>query len=193
MSTIKDFGIPNIQRGAILQPKAQNKWRVTFSGIGGLPSSRELSMQVVQTKRPTLEFEQIELRRYNSRAWVASTHNWEEMTMSVEDDVGSLASKVIQQQLQLQQQLIGVEGPWLASATEASQYKFALTLDMLDGNEGVLETWVCEGCWIRSAEYGELDYAGQEKLSINLSIRFDHAYQTFGNYSGPGFATGGHG
>ena len=193
MATINDFGIPNVQRGAILQPKAQNKFRVTFAGIGGLPSSRELSMQVVQAKRPSLHHEEIELRRYNSRAWVASQHNWDEMTMSVEDDVGSLASKIIQSQMQLQQHLIGVEGPWLATATEGSQYKFALTLDILDGNEGVLETWVCEGCWIKSVDYGTLDYDQYDKLKLELTIRFDHAYQTFGSYSGPGFATGGHG
>jgi len=191
MSTLTDFGIPGVQQGAILQPKLKNRWRVTFTQIGGLSSSLPLSMQVITTKRPKVIHQEIELFRYNSRAWIAGAHNWEELSMTVEDDVASTASNVIQQQLQLQQWLIGSDGTWLATAAEGSLYKFSTQLDMLDGGTNVLESWVMEGCWFTNADYGEVGYEENAKVTIELGMRFDNAYQTIYTYANAGYATGG--
>lgn len=118
MSTINDFGIPGVGSG-ILHPKHKNRWRVTFANMGGGADSQPVSMQAVTVTRPKVSFEEIELHRYNSRAWVAGKHNWEAMQLTIEDDVTSTASTVIQAQLQKQQWLIGAEGQWLAEIGRA--------------------------------------------------------------------------
>ena len=194
MSTINDFGIPGVGTG-ILQPKMKNKWRVTFANMGGGVDSQPLSMQAVTTSRPVLSFEEVELHRYNSRAWVAGKHNWEMINMTFEDDVTSTATSVIQQQLQAQQWLIGAEGQWLAAAGEGSLYKFVTYMDMLDGNEQVIERWTLEGCWLMNVDYTDLDYAANDPVQINIQMRFDHARQDNlnGYDQGEGVATGGAG
>ena len=186
MATINDFGVPIPGGGTgILHPKLINKYRVLFNNIGGLPDSRALSVQAIEVARPNLTFEEVELFRYNSRGWVAARHNWEMLAMVVEDDITSSASKIIQAQIQRQQFLIGVEGPWLATAIDGNSYKFSVELDVLDGNEAPLEIWFYEGCWIQAANYNNGQYGvGNETWKINLSIRFDHAYQRFFNTSG---------
>lgn len=193
MSTINDFGIPGVGSG-ILHPKHKNRWRVTFANMGGGADSQPLSMQAIQVSRPKITFDEIELHRYNSRAWVAGKHNWEPLSLTVEDDVTGTASTVIQAQLQKQQWLIGAEGQWLAAAGEGSLYKFVTYIDMLDGNDQVIEKWTVEGCFIQNADYGDLNYTENDKVTISLTLRFDHARQTVGGYSqGPGVATGGAG
>lgn len=193
MSTINDFGIPGVGSG-ILHPKHKNRWRVTFANMGGGADSQPVSMQAVTVTRPKVSFEEIELHRYNSRAWVAGKHNWEAMQLTIEDDVTSTASSVVQAQLQKQQWLIGAEGQWLAAAGEGSLYKFVTYLDMLDGNDQVIEKWTVEGCFIQNADYGDLDYGANDKVVITLTLRFDHARQTLGGYNqGQGVATGGAG
>lgn len=190
MATINDFGIPEVGTG-ILQPKMKNRWRVIFTNIGGATDSQPLSMQAITVSRPNLSFDEVQLDRYNSRGWVAAKHTWSEMNLTIEDDVTSQAARVIQEQLQKQQYLTGIEGPWLAAAPEGSVYKFTTRLDMLDGNEQVIERWYVEGCWIKTADYTDLDYAASEKVVINLTLRYDHARQEFPNYTGgPGLATG---
>ena len=141
MSTINDFGIPGVGSG-ILHPKHKNRWRVTFANMGGGIDSQPVSMQAVTVTRPKLSFEEIELHRYNSRAWVAGKHNWEPLSLTIEDDVTGTASTVIQAQLQKQQWLIGAEGQWLAAAGEGSLYKFVTYIDQLDGNDQVIEKWL---------------------------------------------------
>lgn len=193
MATINDFGIPGIGSG-ILQPKLRNRWRVTFSNMGGGIDSQPLSMQAINVTRPVLTFDEVELHRYNSRSWIAGKHNWEMTTITFEDDVTSGASQVIQDQLQAQQWLIGAEGQWLAARGEGSLYKFVTTYDLLDGNEQVIEEWILEGCWIQNVDYTNLDYATSEAVQITLAVRFDHARQLLGGYDqGQGVATGGPG
>lgn len=194
MATVNQMGIPGVGTG-ILQPKLKNRWRVTFSGMGGEgASSQPLSMQVVTVERPKLSFQEVELHRYNSRAYVASKHEWQPINMSLEDDVTGSASAVIQAQQQKQQFLIGAEGPFLAAAPEGALYKFGTKIEMLDGQEQVIERWVLQGCFLQNGDYTDLDYSNGEAVLINLIIRFDHAYQEIGGYNaGEGVALGGQG
>lgn len=193
MSTINDIGIPGVGSG-ILQPKKKNLWRVTFANMGGGADSQPLSMQAVQVTRPKLTHEKIELRRYNSVSLIAGKHSWDPMTLTVQDDVTGTAAAVIQAQEQKQQWLIGAEGQWLAAAGEGSLYKYVTYLDLMDGNDQVIEKWTVEGCWIEIADYGELDYMSSDPVTITLTVSFDHARQNIGGYSqGLGIATGGAG
>lgn len=193
MATINDIGIPGVGTG-ILQPKLKHRWRVTFANLGGGADSQPLSMQAVTIERPKISFEEVQLDRYVSRAWVAGKYTFEPVTLTVEDDVSGTASQVIQEQLQKQQFLIGAEGPWLAAAGEGSLYKFVTYLDQLDGNEQVIEKWTIEGCWFQNVDYMDNDFAVSEALQITMTIRFDHARQDIGGYDqGEGIALGGAG
>jgi hypothetical protein len=193
MATINDIGIPGVGSG-ILQPKLKNKWRVTFANLGGGVDSQPISMQAITITRPSLNFEEVQLDRYNSRAWVAGKHTFEPITLTLEDDVTGTASAVVQAQLQKQQWLIGAEGQFLASAGEGGIYKFVTYLDLLDGNEQVVEKWTMEGCWLQSVDYTDLDFAASEAVQITTTIRYDHARQDIGGYAqGEGVATGGAG
>lgn len=194
MATINQLGIPGVGTG-ILQPKLKNHWRVTFSGIGAEGSSSQpLSMQVVTVDRPKLSFQKTELHRYNSRAYVAGKHEFQPMNMSIEDDVTGSASKVVNDQVSKQQFLIGAEGPFLGQSPEGSIYKFATKIELMDGQEQVIETWVMQGCFLENIDYNDLDYGNGEAVMINLVISFDHAFQELDGYvAGEGVALGGAG
>lgn len=194
MATLSQAGIYGVGVG-VLHPKHRNRFNVIFSGLGGATgatagTATNLSMQIVTVNRPSIEFEEVQLDRYNSRAYVAGKHSFQPVQMTVEDDVTNLATTAIQTQLELQQRLIGATGPWLNTEATASSYKFGMTINMLDGNETILESWLYEGCYLSAAEYGELAYAEGNQVTINLTIRFDHTRQVIGPDIG-GSAIGG--
>lgn len=194
MATINDIGIPGVGSG-ILHPKLQHKWRVTFANMGeDGTDSQPLSMQAINITRPVLTFDEVQLDRYNSRAWVAGKHTFEPVTITFEDDITGTATKVLQSQIQRQQWLTGSEGPWLCSAGEGSLYKFAVYMDMLDGCETTVERWTLEGTWISNIDYGQGDYATSDPIQITVTLRYDHARQNIGGYDrGEGVAIGGQG
>lgn len=193
MSTINDIGIPGVGNG-ILHPRQKNRWRITFANLGGGADSQPLSMQAVTVTRPVISFEEVQLDRYVSRAWIAGKYTFEPITLSFEDDVSGTAAQVIQEQLQKQQWLTGAEGQWMAASGEGSLYKFVTYLDMLDGNDQVTEKWTIEGCWFQQVDYTDLDMAASDAVLITTTLRYDHARQNIGGYAqGEGVATGGAG
>ena len=194
MANLSQFGIPGAGSG-ILHPKLKNKWRITFQDMGRLVpgiNSRNLTMQATNVTRPQLEFEEVAIHRYNSIAYVAGKHTWSPMNLTVEDDITGLATRVIKGQLETQQRLVGVDldGRWLNTAATGSDYKFGVKLELLDGDEGVVETWILEGVMIQAADFGDLDYTASEAATIQVTLRYDHA-RAVDNGAGYGTALGG--
>ena len=192
MATLSQMGIPGAGFG-ILHPKQRNKWQVTFVGLGRLVGgaenlARDITRQAINFTRPTVTFEEVTIHRYNTIAYVAGKHSWNTVTLTLEDDISGLASTAVQAQLETQQRLIGndLPGQWLNTAATGSDYKFGTILQMLDGNEGVTETWKLEGCFIMSANYGELDYSDSTAVQLSLELRYDPARHEL---TGQGYGT----
>jgi len=194
MATINDFGIPGIGTG-ILHPKQKHRWRAIFINMAGGSSTLPLSHQLTNFKRPSLNFDKVQLDRFNSRAFVAGKHTIEPIDFTIEDDIAGTASRLIQQQLQIQQWITGTEGPFLGAASEGSEYKFACRLEMLDGgrDKEVVERITCEGCWLENVDYGDLDYSEAAAVNVTVTMSIDHFRQDLGGYSGANQALGGHG
>jgi hypothetical protein len=82
----------------------------------------------------------------------------------------------------------------MASAASGIDYKFLTKLQILDGGNGaaepvVLETWELYGCYLKGADYGELNYGTNEAVTVNMTIAYDNANQSPEN-SGVGAAIG---
>jgi hypothetical protein len=181
MATLSQVGIAGVGNG-VLHPKHKNKWRVLFTQLGGILGANsgvpnDLALQVITATRPSLSYEEVQLDRYNSRVYIAGKHQFEPCTLTIEDDVTNRAANAIQTQLEKQQRLIGATGPWMNTESTALTYKFGMMLEMLDGNETLVESWKYEGCFLQAVDWGDVDYSTGEKMTINLTIRFDHARQ----------------
>ena len=189
MAIITDLGVDG---GGIAQPKLKNRWALTFQNIGGDPEP--LRLQAISADRPKLEFEQVQLDRYNSRAWVAGKHTFQPVNVTFEDDINGGVSAALQQQLELQQNIIGANpSPRLPAAASGQDYKFAIKMELLDGNTQVLEAFVLEGVFIQNIDYTDLDYATSESVKATVVFRYDHARQIVNPDGVSGKATGGSG
>lgn len=174
MALITDLGVDG---NGILQPILKNRWRLNFLGFAGDPDP--LRVQAISFDRPKIEFAEIQLDRYNSTGYVAGKHTWQPSTMVFEADTGGLVAKSVQDQVNLQQSIIGnFPAPRLPAAIGGAIYKFAIRAEMLDGNETVLEAWILEGCYFSSIDWDNGDYtAAAETIKYTIVTRFDHARQ----------------
>lgn len=183
----------------LLMPKLQYRFRVTFENFGASPDTVELTKQVVSFTRPTVNFADIDIHTYNSTVRLAGKHTWADVTTSIRDDAGGNVSKLVGEQLQRQFDFMEQ-----SSAASGDTYKFITRLEMLDGGNGtrtsgspiVLETWELAGCYLKEANYQEVNYANSEAVTIQLSIRYDNAVQVggqtgVGSYIGRAVSTNG--
>jgi len=161
-----------------LMPKLQYRFRVVFENLGVSTPRSELTKQVMDFKRPSVSFAGIDVHVYNSMLRLAGKHTWDDVSCNIRDDASGSVAKLVGEQLQ--KQLDFMEQ---SSAASGIDYKFVTRLEMLDGGNGaheptVLETWEMYGCYLQSVDYGNVNYATSDVVSLALSIRFDNALQT---------------
>ena len=162
----------------LLMPKLKYRFRVFFENLGVSKPTTELTKQVVSVTRPNLTFEEISLPVYNSTLKLAGRHTWADITCSVRDDASGSVAKLIGEQMQKQMDFLE-----MASASSGIDYKFTTRIEILDGGNGastpvVLDSWELYGCYLKGANYGDLNYGSNEAVTIELSIAYDNANQT---------------
>lgn len=162
----------------LLMPKLQYRFRALFLNFGVGGSTSELTKQVMDITRPQVQFDEVTLDVYNSRVYLAGKHAWQETTINLRDDAQGNVSKLVGQQIQKQMDFVEQ-----ASAATGQDYKFQINYEVLDGGNGVLtptvlESWELYGCFIKTANYNNLDYKTSDPATIQLSIRFDNAVQS---------------
>jgi len=174
--TVGSDNTPSSQ--GLLMPKLQYRFRALFINFGVGGSTQELTKQVMDIQRPQIQFEEIPIDIYNSKIYITGKPSWQETQINLRDDAGGNVSKLIGQQIQKQFDFVEQ-----ASAATGQDYKFQVTYEVLDGGNGVLvpnvlETWELYGCFIKTANYNNMDYKGNEPATIQLSIRYDNAVQS---------------
>lgn len=179
--TLNKFGVPIFSDGnpagtagkiGMLQPKPQYRYKVRVRSFGAAADKVEdLTRQVANVTRPTLNYTPVTVDSYNSRAYYAGKHEWQEITLAIRDDITNTATKLVGRQVQKQ-----LNHHQQTGYPAASNYKFEMYIEMLDGgNVNVLEEWFLEGCFLSSINWGNLAYDSSEPTMIEMNIRYDNA------------------
>ncbi len=181
-SSLSKFTVPlasdqSASAQGLLMPKLGFRFRVSFENFGVSNPKTELTKQVMEAKRPTVTFGDITVDVYNSKVKLAGKPEWQDMTVKLRDDASGNVSRLVGEQLQKQFDFMNQ-----ASAAAGIDYKFFTRLEMLDGGNGastpvVLETWEIVGCYLSSVDYGTVNYANNEVVTVDLTIKYDNATQ----------------
>ena len=182
-SSLSNFTVPlstsqSASSQGLLMPKLKFRFRVTFLNFGVTQPSTELTKQVIDFKRPSVSFENIEIPIYNSKVYLAGKPTWAEVTTTLRDDASGEVTKRVGEQMQKQFDFFEQ-----SSASSGIDYKFQTILEILVGGNGastpnILETWELQGCYLMTADYGDNNYATNEPMTVALTIRYDNALQT---------------
>lgn len=185
ISTLSKITVPldgggGNQTQGLLMPKLQYRFRVSLTNFGLSGSTTELTKQVMDVTRPTVNFEEIELPVYNSRIYLTGKPAWEPITLNLREDVNNNVQKLVGEQIQKQYDFFEQ-----ASAPSGIDYKFTTKIEILDGGNGntdvgILDTFELYGCFVQNANYNTLAYATNDPVSVTLAIRYDNAIQTVG-------------
>ena len=185
IASLSHFSVP-INGGdntGMLMPKLKYRFKVTFDGLGISADTTELTKQIVEAARPTATFPDQKIDVYNSIIHYAGKPNWGTVAVKLRDDSTGVVNKIVGEQNQKQFDFFEQ-----SSAAAAGDYKFKMTIQMLDGgNAGnfseanVLETWECYGCYITTTTFGALAYADAGTgMTIDLVIQPDNCIQIVG-------------
>ena len=194
VSSLSNFTVPlstnqSASAQGLLMPKLKYRFRASFFNFGVDKTTQELTKQIVDIKRPNVNFNPITIEVYNSKVFLQGKPEWQETTINFRDDATGAVSKLVGQQIQKQ-----FDFHEQSSARSGIDYKFQLVYDILDGGNGnttpsVLESWELDGCFLSSVDYGDMAYNSSDPVQIACNIKFDNAIQTVGGGVGTSVIT----
>lgn len=180
-SNLDKFGvvIPNggQSRGPMRQPKPKYRFRVVFIGFGNADDGNMITLDTNNVGAPTISHENVTVHSYNSSAHYKGKYTISTVEVTFRDTIGNLSLKALYNQMRREFNYYSQE-----SRTSASQYKFTMMIQSLDGSnsenvanlyQGTLHTWLCEGCFIVESNFGDWDYSSSEPQNISLTIQPD--------------------
>ena len=183
VSSLTKFTVPlatdqSASAQGLLMPKLKFRFRASFDGFGVSQPKVELTKQVIDIKRPSVNFNPFAIDVYNSKVYLQGKPEWAETTVNLRDDAAGNVAKLVGEQIQKQFDFMEQ-----SSAASGIDYKFILRYEVLDGGNGaneptVLETWEMYGCQISQVDYGDMNYGTNDPVTVGLTIRFDNAIQS---------------
>ena len=172
--TKSKFGVPvtgNTGSG-VLMPKLKYRFRVSFlNNFGGSAETKVLTQNIQSVSRPKISYEEQVIDSYNSKVYVQGKHTWEQINVTIRDDITNQVAKQVGAQVQRQLNHFQQSTP-----ASGSDYKFDMQVEILDGvNAGATEVWFLEGCFLTNVDYSETDYSASDAVQITLQVRYDNA------------------
>lgn len=143
------------------EPKLGNRFIMEINGIE--------SYIIKTANRPTFTSEVVELDHINVKRKIKGKSTWDDVTITLYDPiVPSGAQQVMEWIRTSHESLTGRDG-------YAAFYKKDITFYLLGPVGDKIEQWTLKGAFINSANFGELDWASNDPVSIELTLSYDYA------------------
>jgi hypothetical protein len=147
------------------EPKLGNRFIMEVNGIE--------SYIIKTASRPTFTTEVVELDHINVKRKIKGKSTWDDVNITLYDPiVPSGAQQVMEWVRTSHESLTGRDG-------YAAFYKKDVTFYLLGPVGDKIEQWTLKGAFITSANFGELDWASNDPVSIELTLAFDYAILEF--------------
>ena len=143
------------------EPKLGNRFIMEINGIE--------SYIIKTASRPTFTSEVVELDHINVKRKIKGKSTWDDVNITLYDPiVPSGAQQVMEWIRTSHESLTGRDG-------YSAFYKKDITFFLLGPVGDKIEQWTLKGAFITSANFGELDWASNDPVSIELTLAYDYA------------------
>jgi len=159
-----------------------------WSILGGNEPTRQFRFLVSNTQdndsawywaksvsKPSFEVSSTEHQLVNHKFKYPGIVTWSDITITIVDTgqkTNDLLNRFKENGYNYPTNFQGTEGISKASST---QYLDELTIQQLDADGAPIETWRLKGAFIKSINFGDLDYGSEELVTIQFTISYDWA------------------
>lgn len=146
--------------------KRKFRWMFFVDGVSGDGIN---ALPPVRSSRPSLSFKEMEAQHLNETIYYPSKPDWKPLPLSLYDIKKDNEHPVFEWFKWLYDPS---SGDW----NQSNWIKRKCRLELYDGCGKVLEEWIFENAWPQNIEFGELDMASSDVVTVDLTLRYDRAY-----------------
>ena len=143
------------------EPKLQNRYIMDIDGIPGY--------LIKKVSRPSVTFGEVVLDHINVKRKIKGKANWDNITCDLYDPVTPSGAQAVMEWVRLSHESVtGRDG-------YSDFYKKDVRINTLGPVGDVVEEWILKGAYCQAANFGEMDWAQDAPLSIQMTIEMDYA------------------
>jgi len=148
------------------EPKMKARYIMYIEGIP--------SMLLKKAARPKISFDDVTLDHINIQRKLKGKGMWQDISVSLYDPIVPSGAQAVMEWVRLSHESV------TGRAGYADFYKKEVKINMLGPVGDVVEEWTLKGCYIKEADFGEVDWTSQADVAeIVLSLRYDYAILEF--------------
>jgi hypothetical protein len=149
----------------VFQPKLTFQWIVAVDGMD--------SFLAESIDRPKFDVNEIESGFFNSTQWFAGKVKPSTIQMRFKDAIAPSQTQKAMEWLRL------IYEAETGRAGYKALYTKDITLKGLSPTGEVVEKWQLKNCWVKNLSPSSFDYNSEDKMMVDLEIRFDNAILVF--------------
>jgi len=147
------------------EPKLKNRFIMYIEGIP--------AYIIKSGNRPTIQFEQIVLDHINVQRYVKGKGVWQPLDIMLYDPIVPSGAQSVMEWVRLSHESVtGRDG-------YSDFYKKDITFNMLGPVGDKVEEWTLKGAFISAATFGDMDWATEDPVQIELTLKYDYAILQF--------------
>ena len=147
------------------EPKLSNRFIMEINGIE--------SYIIKTANRPTFTSEVVELDHINVKRKIKGKSTWDDVNITLYDPIVPSGAQQVMEWVRQSHESLTVRDGY------AAFYKKDVTFYILGPVGDKVEQWTLKGAFISSANFGELDWASNDPVSIELTLSYDYAVLEF--------------
>ena len=147
------------------EPKVKNRFIMYIEGVP--------AYLIRAAARPQISFEEIELDHINTKRYVKGKGTWEQLEVTLYDPIVPSGAQAVMEWVRLHKESVtGRDG-------YSDFYKKDITFNVLGPVGDKVEEWTLKGAFISAATFGDMDWATEDAINIELTIKYDYAILQF--------------
>ena len=147
------------------EPKLKHRYLFQIDGIP--------AYTVKTGNRPHIDFEVVTLEHMNVKRYVKGKGEWQTLDLKLYDPVVPSAAQAVMEWVRLSHESVtGRDG-------YSDFYKKDVTIQVLGPVGDIVEEWKLKGAWVKTANFGELNFESNDPADITLTLQYDYAILQF--------------
>ena len=157
--------------------KRQHRWMFSISKIMGDQSDEGLISALPPSKaaRPHITFTEINVRHLIEDVFIPGKPDWKPITITV-FDLKKNENKLWNWLTSHYDPSVGTLVPPNSDPGTESGFFRQCQLKMFDGCGNIIEEWTYEDAWPQQINFQMLDYAQQDVMTADITLRYARAY-----------------
>ena len=148
------------------EPKMKARYIMYIEGIP--------SMLLKKAARPKISFDDVTLDHINIQRKLKGKGKWEDVSVTLYDPIVPSGAQAVMEWVRLSHESV------TGRAGYAEFYKKDVKINMLGPVGDIVEEWTMKGCYIKEADFGEVDWTSQADVAeITMALRYDYAILEF--------------